>query len=323
MLNTFIDLFSGMGGFRIALEAQGLECLYSCEIDNVARRVYQQNFGSPVSEDITKVRTELVPEHDVLCAGFPCQPFSVAGKRKGQDDDRAGLFQHILRIIDHHQPKVLFFENVPHLLKIDNGETYKDICASIRERGYDLKVENLNAARYGIPQARKRLYFIAIRQNLPLIFHVPEEANYPTAIRDILGIPGYHNTPGYYRKDEKPKMEVWDEDEPQGDLYAAHKVGNVWHMGRRGTQGGAIYHSARPVATITSSANDFAVFHDGKVRPFSFREMQRLCGIPTSFKMDVSYSGGIVLMGNAVIPRMVSTIFNSIQLKGRQTRLFE
>lgn len=118
MLETFIDLFAGIGGFRVALEAEGLRCVFSSEIDQYAREAYAANFGEFPSGDITQINAEDIPTFDVLCAGFPCQPFSIAGKHRHQDDPRGNLFLEIVRIADYHKPKVLLLENVPHILKL-------------------------------------------------------------------------------------------------------------------------------------------------------------------------------------------------------------
>ena len=137
-LNTFIDLFAGIGGFRIALDALGLKCRYSSEWDKFAKITYNENFDEVPDDDITKVDEKFIPSHDVLCAGFPCQAFSISGKQRGFEDTRGTLFFDILRISKHHKPKVLFLENVKNFEKHDNGKTIIVVKKSLKKLGYNI-----------------------------------------------------------------------------------------------------------------------------------------------------------------------------------------
>ena len=117
----FIDLFCGLGGFRLALESYGAECVFSSDIENYVSKVYEKNFGANPLSDITKVDENEIPKHDILCAGFPCQAFSISGKQKGFEDTRGTLFREVVRIAKFHQPELLILENVKNLEKHDNG----------------------------------------------------------------------------------------------------------------------------------------------------------------------------------------------------------
>ena len=121
---TFIDLFAGIGGFRIALEACGGKCVFSSEIDYHCRQIYYENFGEFPDGDIKKIDVTHIPEHDILCAGFPCQSFSIAGKKGGLEDSQGNLFYQIIRIATYCQPKYLFLENVSNLISHNNGSTF-------------------------------------------------------------------------------------------------------------------------------------------------------------------------------------------------------
>lgn len=132
----FIDLFCGIGGFRVALEARGHKCVFSSDIDSHAREAYRANFGELPSGDIAKIGAADIPTHDVLCGGLPCQAFSISGKQGGMDDPRGRLFFEILRIAKYHQPKVLLLENVKNILSIDNGEVVKTIEQELNRIGY-------------------------------------------------------------------------------------------------------------------------------------------------------------------------------------------
>src|ERR1035437_6714939 len=164
---TFIDLFSGIGGFREALQQLGGNCVFSSECDNDAQDVYERNFNERPFGDITKILENTIPIHDVLCAGFPCQSFSISGNRKGfEDKTRGTLFYDIIRITKYHQPKVLFLENVKNIITHSGGTTLKIILSSLDEIGYNVSYKVINASEFGVPQARERVYFICTRKDL-------------------------------------------------------------------------------------------------------------------------------------------------------------
>lgn len=174
---TFIDLFAGIGGFHQSLHSLGAKCVFASEIDKNARITYEHNYKdiSPnlfendyklFNSDITKQNLSEIPDFDILCAGFPCQPFSIAGKRKGFDDTRGTLFFNIASIVKEKvqnakAPSVLFLENVKGLKNHDKGETLKVILETLSELGYSYRYEVLNAKNFGVPQNRERLFIIA------------------------------------------------------------------------------------------------------------------------------------------------------------------
>lgn len=151
---TFIDLFAGVGGLRIPFEEFGGTCVFTSEIDRHAQKTYLWNHGHVPSGDITQISADEIPEFDVLLAGFPCQPFSNAGLRKGFDDSRGTLFHEIERIIEHHKPKVVVLENVKGLLTHDKGNTFGTIKRILTEKlGYEISEPKiLNARDFGVPK---------------------------------------------------------------------------------------------------------------------------------------------------------------------------
>ena len=165
---TFIDLFAGLGGFHQAMRALGGECVFASEIDPEAAETYKANYGIDPLNDITKTDAKDIPAHDVLCGGFPCQAFSNAGHKKGFEDTRGTLFFDVARIIKYHKPKYIFLENVKHLLKHDNGNTWKVIKQTLLDLGYVLSKEEIIASPedIGIPQNRPRIYIMGIRKDL-------------------------------------------------------------------------------------------------------------------------------------------------------------
>ena len=159
----YIDLFSGVGGFRRGLELSGgYRCVWSNDIDKYANRVYAARFGETNHHtgDIRRVNEEDIPDHDLVCAGFPCQAFSAAGKRQGFRDTRGTLFYEICRIAESKRPRVLLLENVKGLLSHDGGRTFATILNSLEELGYWWEYQVLNSKHFGVPQSRERVYII-------------------------------------------------------------------------------------------------------------------------------------------------------------------
>ncbi len=165
---TFIDLFAGIGGFRLGMNSIGGECVFSSELDINARKTYYKNFGEVPFGDITKeeVKKEIPFDFDVLCGGFPCQAFSIAGKRKGFEDTRGTLFFDIATIVERHKPKVVLLENVKNLLSHDCGTTFSIIKQTLQDLGYAVYYKVMNAMEYSnTPQNRERVFIVAFEQS--------------------------------------------------------------------------------------------------------------------------------------------------------------
>ena len=157
----FVDLFAGLGGFRLALRRLGHKCVFASEIDNTLRQVYLHNFGELPHGNIRSVQTLDIPEHDILCAGFPCQPFSKAGNQYGIGDSVEGtLFRDIVRIVSERRPKYLILENVPNLVRHNSGMTWSLIRSAIEDQGYQLDTKRYSPHQFGVPQIRDRLFIV-------------------------------------------------------------------------------------------------------------------------------------------------------------------
>lgn len=156
------SLFSGIGGFEKGFHQASdiIEIVFSSEIDKHARQIYKKNFGVEPHGDITQIDTADIPDHDILCGGFPCQAFSVAGKRRGFEDTRGTLFFEIMRIAEAKRPKLLFLENVKGLLSHDEGRTFQIILRSMDELGYDAEWQVFNSKNHGVPQNRERVFLL-------------------------------------------------------------------------------------------------------------------------------------------------------------------
>jgi DNA (cytosine-5)-methyltransferase 1 len=163
----FIDLFAGIGGMRIGFESVGGRCVFTSEWDKFAQKTYEANFGEIPSGDITQVDASAIPKFDILLAGFPCQPFSTIGKRQGFEHPTQGtLFYDVVRILAHHRPKAFLLENVSGLQNHDGGRTLDLIEKSLTELGYQFDYKVINAARFGVPQQRERIYIVGRRSKI-------------------------------------------------------------------------------------------------------------------------------------------------------------
>ena len=196
----FIDLFAGIGGFHIALESIGMECVFTSEIDDHARKTYLSNFNQEYlnneklfAGDIWEVNFSKIPDFDLLCAGFPCQPFSQAGHKRGFDDNKNGnLFFSILEILKKKKPSCFILENVRHLEKHDNGKTFKTIYESIKKLNYTFDHKIIRASDFGLPQHRPRIFMVGFLKDrikdefheLPFTF--PKEKKLTKTMSDIM-----------------------------------------------------------------------------------------------------------------------------------------
>ncbi|WP_461641936.1 DNA (cytosine-5-)-methyltransferase [Labilibaculum euxinus] len=211
----FIDLFAGIGGFRLALQNVGGKCIYTSEWNSNAKKTYRANFGEVPFGDITKEKNKnYIPDQfDILCAGFPCQAFSIAGNRKGFADTRGTLFFDVEQIIERHQPKVVFLENVKNLVSHDKGNTFKVILETLEEKlGYKVFHKVLNTATHAnVPQNRERIFIVAFDPNQVenyLNFEFPEEIKLTKTIHDFIEKEKQDDI-YYYKKDHKyyPELE--------------------------------------------------------------------------------------------------------------------
>lgn len=312
----FIDLFAGIGGFRIALQKQGGKCVFSSEIDNAARKTYEINFGEVPFGDIRFFTGEgisdeklvsLIPDHDVLAAGFPCQPFSRAGvsarnslnRSHGfEDEDQGNLFFDIMRIVDLKRPQVLFLENVKNLKSHDGGRTFKVIEKMIRDLGYSFDFEIINA-QYLVPQKRERTYMVCFLDN-ETNFSFPEINGKPKALRRYLE----KNVPDDYTISDK--------------LWAGHQA-----RSKRNKERGTGF--TVKVAELDKPSNTIVAryYKDGKEclipqeegknpRKLTKRECARLQGFPESFELPDSKNATYKQFGNSVAVPVIEKIAEKI-----------
>ncbi len=207
----FVDLFCGIGGFHSALAQLGHECVFACDADKDAAAMYEENFGVSAFKDIRDCKN--LPDFDILCAGFPCQPFSKSGSQEGfKDETRGTLFHEIMRIVKESNPNILFLENVPNLKSHDGENTYRVIQESIEEEGYRFWSEILSPHEFGTPQIRKRLFMVAIRNDLcqDKDFEFPVGKNTETNVRSILDKKKDVSKKYYLSQEEIKILETWN-----------------------------------------------------------------------------------------------------------------
>lgn len=296
---TFIDLFAGLGGFRIALESLGAKCVYSNEWDKDAQEVYSTNFSDIPDGDITKVDENSIPEHDILCAGFPCQAFSISGKQRGFEDSRGTLFFDVARIVKAKNPKIVFMENVKNFATHDGGKTLEVVKNTMENLGYDFNQRVLNAVDYGIPQKRERIYMVCFRKDLKINkFSYPKPFKLKKHVEDFL------------LKNDSLLRNLYVD---RSDIQYLNKNDNIYsnksvRLGivNKGGQGERIY-STKGIA-ITLSANGGGVFAktggylvDGKPRKLHPRECARIMGFPDSYILSKKTSQAYKQLGNSVV----------------------
>jgi DNA (cytosine-5)-methyltransferase 1 len=310
---TFIDLFAGIGGFRLALQDLGGECVFSSEWDKMAQRTYYANFGEIPFGDITKEETkEWIPKKfDLLCGGFPCQPFSIAGvskknslgRKHGFEDEKQGnLFFHIAEIIETHRPKVFFLENVKNLVSHDKGKTFKVIEKTLRDLGYSFHFKVLNGKHF-VPQNRQRTFMVGFDINA---FHNKESFQFPTmpeqtkTIKDIL------------EKKVDPKYTLTDHLwKYLQDYSQKHKEkGNGFGFGLVDLNGITRTMSAR----YYKDGSEILIPQNSKnPRRLSIRESARLQGYPDKFIVDaVSMNQAYKQFGNSVVVPLIRSIGKNI-----------
>jgi DNA (cytosine-5)-methyltransferase 1 len=193
---TFIDLFAGIGGFHLGMNRNGFKCVFASEKDAFARKTYTLNFKNPggdslefpLNEDITQINPEDIPDFDILCAGFPCQPFSQAGKKLGFNDTRGTLFFNIAEIIKTKQPEAFFLENVRNLYTHDGGRTFEVIKQTLEDLGYSFYHKIIKASEFNCPQHRARLYMVGFK-NKNIKFQFPKPVKLTTTMSDIFQAP--------------------------------------------------------------------------------------------------------------------------------------
>lgn len=314
---TFIDLFAGIGGFRIAMQNLGGECVFSSEWDEQAQRTYYANYGEVPFGDITKESTkDFIPENfDVLCAGFPCQAFSLAGKRLGFAETRGTLFFDVAEILRRRQPKAIFLENVKGLAIHDGGKTLKVILNTLDEVGYVVPAPKIvNAMFFGVPQHRERIFIVGFRKDLGITkedFEYPEQrkvTKHWIDVREDKPVPAkYYLSTQYMTTLENHKARHAAKGNGFGyEIIPDDGVANAIVVGGMGRERNLVIDKRQTDLTPTTKIKG-TVNTDG-VRRMTPREWARLQGYPDSFRIVVADASAYKQFGNSVaVPAIQAT----------------
>jgi DNA (cytosine-5)-methyltransferase 1 len=290
-----IDLFAGIGGIRLGFEAVGGKGVFSSEWDSEAQDTYEANFGERPFGDITKIAPEDIPDHDVLLGGFPCQPFSIIGTRKGFLDTRGTLFFSIEEILRVKQPAAILLENVKQFKTHDGGKTFATVIERLKDLGYFTHTAILNALNYGVCQKRERTFIVGFRANLKFSF--PEPALHRPSLQSIL------------EPDEKVDSKLWASDMIQKKRLQRLKsqgkepfYPSIWHENKGGHIGIFPYSCA-----LRANASYNYMLVNGNRRPTG-REMLRIQGYPDSFKIVGNHAAIRKQAGNSVAVPVIEAI---------------
>lgn len=299
---TFIDLFAGIGGIRIPFQELNGKCVFSSEWDSFAQKTYRVNFGEVPSGDITKTSSKEIPDFDILLAGFPCQPFSQAGLKKGFSDTRGTMFFEIERIISHKRPKAFLLENVKQLKGHDKGNTLSIIVSRLKALNYTVDYKVLRAADFGVPQNRERIYIVGFNKSVFKIdkkfsFDYPIPQKTSTRLGNIL------------EKDVDEKYTISDR------LYQGHLRRKEEHKQKGNGFGFSLFNENSPY-TNTISARYYKdgseiLIDQGKFknpRKLTPRECARLQGFPEDFIIPVSDTQAYKQFGNSVAVPVVRAV---------------
>lgn len=309
-----IDLFAGIGGIRLGFESIGGECVFTSEWDTPAQKTYQANFDELPYGDLTKIDPRDIPPFDVLLAGFPCQPFSQAGRKLGLADTRGTLFFDIAKILEHHRPTVVFLENVKRFRSHDEGRTFETIKGVLEGLGYEVYAEVLNAKNYGLPQNRERIYIIGFLGKTTFSF--PKPSGSKTRFGDIL------------EKNVDPKYTISDK------LWTGHQRRKKEHMEKGNGFGYSLFnHNSKYTSTISAryykDGSEILIEQKGKnPRKLTPREAARLQGFPDDYAIPVSDNQAYKQFGNSVAVPVIRALAQEVakalvELKKTSTVKFE
>ena len=295
---TFSDLFCGIGGFHLAASQLGLQCVFACDIDDEVRRAYRHNFGMEPSGDITTIHPDTIPNHNILLAGFPCQPFSIIGAMRGFEDARGTLFFNLAEIIDAKRPEAFVLENVRQLSTHNRGKTLSKMLNMLSDLGYRTDWKLLNALDFGLPQKRERTFIVGfLDHSTP--FAWPEPSNEALSLEDVLE----QDVPPRYWASDEIKRKRQERHQSQYDL-------SIWHENKGGNV------SSHPFSCALRAGASYNYLLVNGERRLTPREMLRLQGFPETFELPGSYQQVRKQTGNAVPVPMARAVLEKV-INGR------
>lgn len=320
MKHTFIDLFAGIGGFRKGFEDAGFKCVFTSEINTACQDIYCKNFKEKPFGDITKIESALLPNFDILLGGFPCQPFSISGKKMGFEDTRGTLFFDICRIIEDKQPSVIVLENVKHLIHHDGNKTFTTILKALMDLGYNVTHKILNAKDFGLPQNRERIFIVGTKKHY---FNFNKLKKKPKAIlRNFLDKEGNFE---YLDKSEYTLIDT-PVNQDSGLIFVGYRNKNIWqkgvrenteHLSRVHRQPNRIYSidGTHPTIPSQETAGRFFIYIPelDAVRKLTINECYRIMGFPSNFIKHTTVGEQYKQIGNSVAIPVITAIAESIK----------
>ena len=294
---TFADMFCGIGGFHLAASELGMRCVFACDIDAEVRRAYRHNFGMEPAGDITEIPPGCIPDHDILLAGFPCQPFSIIGEMRGFEDHRGNLIFNVAEIIDAKRPAGFVLENVRQLSTHNRGRTISAIVAELNRLGYRAEWNVLNALDFGLPHKRERTIIVGfLDHSTP--FKWPERSGEPLSLAEVLE--SREDVPANYFASDGIRLKRLAKHESPYELA-------IWHENKGGN---VASHPFSCALRAGASYNYLLVNGERRLTP---REMLRLQGFPEWFELPGTYQQIRKQTGNAVPVPMVQAVLEQVQ----------
>lgn len=320
MQYKFIDLFAGIGGFRKGFEDAGFKCVFTSEMNLQCQQVYEINFGEKPFGDITKINPSDIPNFDILLGGFPCQPFSISGKKMGFEDTRGTLFFDICQIIDEKKPSVVVLENVKHLIHHDKGRTFDTILRALMSLGYNVTHKILNAKDFGLPQNRERIFIVATKKHYFDFAKLKRKRK--VILRDFLDEKGDFE---YIDKSEYTLIDT-PKNQESGLIFVGYRNKNIWkkgvrenteHLSRVHRQPNRIYsvNGTHPTIPSQETSGRFFIYIPelDAVRKLTINECYRIMGFPANFTKHSTVGEQYKQIGNSVAIPVIRAIAESIK----------
>lgn len=308
---TFADFFAGLGGFRLAFEENGFNCVFTNEIDEKAIKIYKHNFENEVcSKSIKDLEIDEIPNFDIFVGGFPCQSFSIAGNRKGFDDVRGELFFDIVRILKEKKPKAFLLENVKNLKTHDKGKTYSVIKNELLRIGYNFKCKIMNTCDYGnLPQNRERIYLVGfLNRDKAIEFKFPTRLKLTNSVSDILE----PDIPDKYYYTEKSKIFPLLQESIKQSIIENE---TVYQYRRTHVRENKSNLCPTLTSNMGSGGHNVPIIRDSKgIRKLTPRECFNLQGFPQNYKLIGSDSALYCQIGNSISVPVVNRIVKNIKL---------
>ena len=317
----FIDLCSGIGGFHFGLKKH--KCILACDINKWCRESYETNFNIKCKEDIHELNINEICDFDILCAGFPCQPFSSAGLKKGMKDDRSKVYDRILKIVLEKQPKLVLLENVKNLLVMNKGEVIKKIVSDLEKLNYNVSYSLLNTANFGLAQNRERVYIVCTNKkkyDISFNFNNLENMNIRKNLKDIIDF----NNKEYIEEDKYVLLDSNKiKTQKSGLIFCGYLKGNLRkngalpnteHLSRVHKQPNRIYHinGVNPTLSSSERSGRYYIYDGTGVRRLSVKECFKIMGFPDDYIFHNKNNVNYCQIGNAVSPVIINNIYKEL-----------